>query len=99
MLYMATGLISPHKSRYTLDATHFTSMATGHNRFSVVAELISCVPYKIAAPVCVGELFGPDYPTIPSLTVYRVSVLPPPPLTGSDTVQSVVPECIFALCL
>jgi len=40
-----------HRSGCTLDAVHFTSMATGQNRFSVVEELSSRAFCKIAAPV------------------------------------------------
>ena len=31
--------------------TDFTNMATGHNRFVMEAELSSCVPCNITAPV------------------------------------------------
>jgi hypothetical protein len=39
-------------------------MATGHNRFSVVAELNSAVPRKIAAPVSSRE----GYPELPDIS-------------------------------
>jgi hypothetical protein len=39
-------------------------MATGHNSFSVVAELNSSVPCKIAAPVSPREA----YPGLPDLS-------------------------------
>ena len=46
-----------HKSGSTLDANHCTSMATGRNRFSVVAEHNSSLPCKTAAPVSPTESY------------------------------------------
>jgi len=40
-----------HKRRCTPHATHLTSVATGHNNISVVAQHSSPVPCKISAPV------------------------------------------------
>jgi hypothetical protein len=56
------------KSGCTLDTTHCTSMATGHNRFPVLAELNSSLPYKIAATVSPSE----RYPELPALSNYRL---------------------------
>jgi hypothetical protein len=57
------GFIKMHTSGCTLDAIHFTSMATGHNRFSVVEELSSRAFCKIAAPVSLRR-----YPELPDLS-------------------------------
>ena len=43
--------LKTHKSSCTLDAIHFTSMATGRNRFSVIEEFSSHAFCRIAAPV------------------------------------------------
>jgi hypothetical protein len=44
-----------HKSGSTLDATHCTRMATGHNSSSVAAEHNSSLPCKTATPVSPRE--------------------------------------------
>ena len=56
--------LKTHKRSCTLYATHYTSMATGHNS-SVVAELSSPVPCKIAAKA--SPIRG--YPELPDLSV------------------------------
>jgi hypothetical protein len=56
--------LKTHKSGCTLDANYFTSMATGHNRFSVVAEHKSSFPCKTAATVSPRE----GYPELPDLS-------------------------------
>jgi len=48
----------------TQEATHFTNMVTGHNRFSVVEELSSPAFCKTAAPVSPRR----GYPELPDLT-------------------------------
>jgi len=60
--------LKTHVSGCTGDATHFTSMATGQNRFSVLAEQGSSLPYKSAAPVSPREA----YPELPDLSDNRL---------------------------
>jgi len=56
--------LETHKSGCTLDATHYTSMATGHNSSSVVAQHTSSGLYKFSVPVL--PIRG--YPELPDLT-------------------------------
>ena len=56
--------LKTHISGCTLDAIHFTIMATGHNRFSVLEELTSHAFCKIAAKV--SPRWG--YPELPNLS-------------------------------
>ena len=62
--------LKTYKSDCTLDAFHFTSMATGHNRLSVIEELSSHAFCKIAAPVSPrkGYLELPDLSDNPLLS-------------------------------
>jgi hypothetical protein len=56
--------LKKHTSGCTLDATHYTSMAAGHKRFSVLAEHSLAFPCKIAATVSPRE----GYPELPDLS-------------------------------
>jgi len=65
-----------------MEATHFNSMATGLNMFSLVEELSSPAFRKIAALVAPKRGYPelPDYPTIPALPIYSNSVTSSSPL-------------------
>jgi hypothetical protein len=56
--------LKTRKSDCTLDAIHFISMATGHNRFSVTEELSLHAFWKIASPVSPRR----RYPDLPDLS-------------------------------
>jgi hypothetical protein len=56
--------LKTHTSGCTVDATHCTSMATGHNRFSVLAEHSLFFPCKITTTVSPRE----GYPELPDLS-------------------------------
>ena len=56
--------LKTHTSGCTMDAAHCTSMATGHNRFCVLAEHSLSLPYKNAATVSPRE----GYLELPNLS-------------------------------
>jgi hypothetical protein len=56
--------LKTHKSGSTLDANYYTSIAVGHNRFSVIEELSSHAFCKIAALVSPRRW----YPELPDLS-------------------------------
>ena len=64
--------LKTHKRGCILDAVHFISMVTGHNRFSVIEELSSHAFCKIAAPVSPRRVIRnyQTYPTTPSLPIH-----------------------------
>jgi hypothetical protein len=66
--------LKTNTSGCTLDATHCTSMATGHNRFSVLAEHSLSLLCKIAATVSPreGYLELPDLPDNPLPYSFKV---------------------------
>jgi len=57
-------ILEPHKEGCKTKATHFTNMATGHNRFLMVAEISSYVPWKTATPL---SPWG-EYPKLQNLS-------------------------------
>jgi len=56
--------LKTHKSGCTLDAIHFTSKATSHNRISVIEELSSLAFCKTAETVSPRR----EYPELPDLS-------------------------------
>jgi len=65
------------KSSCTLDATHFTSMAASHNRFSAVAEHnLFLVKLQQQYPLKSSVRHYQSYPTTPFLTASIVPVWP-----------------------
>jgi hypothetical protein len=65
------GFLKTHKSGCTLHAIHFTIMAKGHKRFSVIEEISSHAFCKIAAPVSPRRVIRnyQSYRTIPYLPI------------------------------
>ena len=55
--------VKTHKSGCKLDTVHFTSMATGHNRFSVIEELSSHA-FLQDCSTSIAEMGYPELPDI-----------------------------------